>query len=636
MRKISGPLKTLLGVWSALIALFFMYTAVFGAFQPRIQRGVALLFLLPLGFLLYPATKKSSQERPSVWDFVLAFASLLPALYMIIFNERLNMRLPQVDPVTTLEFALGVLNVLLVLEAVRRAVVPAMTILIGVFIAYVWVAPFLPGVFYARAISLPRLVEILFLGTDVGIYGSLMGIMSTFVAIFVIFSCFLEGTNTGVFFTNFASRIAGRGPGGGAKIAVVSSGLFGMISGVGVANMYATGTFTIPLMKKLGYKPQFAAAVAASSSTGGQLMPPIMGAAAFVMSEITGIPYWTIAIAAALPAVFYYASIFMRVHFVALRDNLKPMDEKDMLTWKQLLKDSYLLLPLIALVVMLSIGFSPFGSCTIAIATTFALSFLSKKTMLTPKKLYKIFESSGFSCIMLAITCAGAGMVISVITYTGLGLGIATVVARLSGGFLLPALILVMVTCILMGMGMPCTPAYIISVVIGAPAMNALGIATLPAHLFVFYFAILAELTPPDAIVAYCAATIAGADPWKTGWEASFLGVMGYIIPFVFIYNGAIILNGPIYAIVGTAMVLFIVVALNSAAVTAFFFHPIKLGGRIVLWMAAAGLVVLSCQKELFEHEVASIVILAIGFAFIAAYTLINRKMIERYKAQVA
>ncbi|MCE1196793.1 TRAP transporter large permease subunit, partial [bacterium] len=210
------------------------------------------------------------------------------------------------------------------------------------------------------------------------------------------------------------------------------------------------------------------------------------------------------------------------------------------------------------------------------------------------------------------------------------------VVARLSGGFLLPALILVMVTCILMGMGMPCTPAYIISVVIGAPAMNALGIATLPAHLFVFYFAILAELTPPDAIVAYCAATIAGADPWKTGWEASFLGIMGYIIPFVFIYNGAIILNGPIYAIVGTAMVLFIVVALNSAAVTSFFFHPIKLGGRVLLWLAAAGLVVLSCQKALFEHEVASIVIIAAGLAFIVAYTLINRKMIQRYRAAVA
>ena len=636
MRKLSGPLRTMLGIWSALIAVFFLYTAIFGAFQPRLQRGISLLFLLPLGFLLYPATKKSPQDRPSILDWVFAIASMASTLYIIIFNDTLNMRLTQVDPVTTVELILGAINIILVIEAIRRAVVPAMAILIGGFIAYTWVAPFLPGVFYARPISIARLVEMCYLGTDVGIYGSLSGIMATFVAVFVIFSSFMEGTNTGVFFTNFASRIAGRGPGGGAKIAVVASGLFGTISGVGVANMYATGTFTIPLMKKLGYRPQFAAAVAASSSTGGQLMPPIMGAAAFVMSEISGIPYWTIALAAALPATFYYISIFMRVHFVALRDNLKPMDEKDMLPWKQLIKDSYLLLPLVALVVMLSIGYSPFKSCVIAIATTFALSFLNKNSMLTPKKLFKVFESSGFSCVMLAITCAGAGLVISVITYTGLGLGIATVVARFSGGFLLPALILIMITCIIMGLGMPCTPAYIISVVIGAPAMNALGIATLPAHLFVFYFAILAELTPPDAIVAYCASTIAGSDPWKTGWEASFLGIMGYIIPFVFIYNGAIILHGPIYAIIATTLLLFMAVAINSAAVTKFLFKPIGAVTRILLWIAAAGLVVLSCQEKFLATFSVAMIVIVIGGAFLVAYTLMNRKLVKRFTVEHA
>lgn len=633
MRKLTGPLKIAVGIWAALIAFFFLYTAVFGAFQPRIQRGTSLLFLLPLGFILYPATKKSPQDRPSAFDVVFALASVLPALYVIIFNERLNMRLTQVDPLLTAEVILGALNMILVIEAIRRAVVPAMAILIAAFIAYIWVAPILPGVFYARPLSIPRLVEISYLSTDVGIYGSLSGIMATFVAIFIIFSSFLEGTNTGVFFTNFAARIAGRGPGGGAKIAVVASGLFGTISGVGVANMYATGTFTIPLMKRLGYRPQFAAAVAASSSTGGQLMPPIMGAAAFVMSEISGIPYWTIALGAALPAVFYYTSIFMRVHFVALRDNLKPMEESEMLTWKQLLKDSYLLLPLVALVVMLAIGYSPFKSCTIAIATTFALSFLRKTSRLTPAKFFKIFENSGYSCIMLAITCAGAGLVISVITYTGLGLGIATLVARFSGGFLLPALILVMITCIIMGLGMPCTPAYIISVVIGAPAMNALGIATLPAHLFVFYFAILAELTPPDAIVAYCAATIAEADPWKTGWEASFLGVMGYLIPFVFVYNGAIILQGPTHAIIATTLVLFMVVALNSAAVTAFLFRPIKLPMRVLLWAGAAALIVLACQEAFLATFSVAMVVIVVSGAFLAAFYMFNRKLVKSFKA---
>ena len=636
MRKLSGPLKTIVGIWSAAIAVFIMYTAIFGIFQPRIQRGIALLFLLPLSFIFYPAAKKSPKERPSFFDWVFAFASVLPSLYIIIFNNTLNMRMVMIDPVQTVEIILGVLNIILVLEAVRRAVVPAMAILISGFIVYVWIAPLLPGVFYSKQLSLARFIELNYLVQDVGIYGSLMGIMATFVAIFVIFGNFLEGTKTGAYFTDFASRVAGRGPGGAAKVAVVASGLFGMISGVGVANMYATGTFTIPLMKKLGYRPQFAAAVAAASSTGGQLMPPIMGAAAFVMSEITGIPYWTIALAAFLPAAFYYVSIFMRVHFIALKDKLRPMDEKDMISWKQLIKDSYLLLPLVVLIVMRSKGFSPFAACTLAIATTFILSLFKKATMLTPRKLFAIFETSGRQCIMLAITCAGAGIVISIISYTGLGLGIATLVSKFSGGFLLPALILVAITCIIMGLGMPCTPAYIISVVIGAPAMNALGIPTLPAHLFVFYFAILAELTPPDAIVAYCAASIAGADAWKTGWEASLTGIMGYIIPFVFIYNNAIIMQGPVFVIIATAMLLFIAVTFSASVVTGYFFKHISIALRILLAMAAAAIVILACQKSLLANFTPAMIVIVVGSAFLLAFYLLNRKLVKSFTAEHA
>jgi len=634
MRKLSGPLKTIVAVWAAMVALFIMYTAVFGIFQPRIQRGVVLFFLLPLGFILYPATKKSPTERPSFLDWILAILSMLPVLYIIISNDRLNLRMVMVDPVSTLEVVLGIINIVLVLELVRRAVVPAMAILIVLFLAYVWIAPLLPGVFYARPTKLPRLIELNYLVQDVGIYGSLMGIMSTFVAIFVIFGNFLEGTKTGVFFTNFASRVAGRGPGGAAKISVVASGLFGMISGVGVANMYATGTFTIPLMKKLGYRPQFAAAVASASSTGGQLMPPIMGAAAFVMSEITGIPYWTIAVSAFIPAAFYYASIFMRVHFLALKNKLQPMDEKDMLSWKQLLKDSYLLLPLVALVIMLIIGFSPFMSCTLAIGLTFVLSFFNKETMLTPMKLFRIFENSGYNCIMLAITCAGAGMVISVITNTGLGLGIATLVAKFSGGFLLPALLLVAVTCILMGLGMPCTPAYIISVVIGAPAMNALGIATLPAHLFVFYFAILAELTPPDAIIAYCAASIAEADPWKTGWEASLMGIMGYIIPFVFVYNTSLLFIGHTYTTIATVLLLFIGVTFSSSAITGYLFRPLTLVPRILLGLLTLAIVILATQAKLLATFVPAMIVIVIGSVFLVGYYIYNRKMVKHFRTE--
>lgn len=636
MRKLTGTLKTFLGLWAVTITLFYLYTSIFGIFQPRIQRGVSLLFLLPLCFLLYPATKKSPQNRPSVPDILFAITAMLPSLYVILFNERLNLRMTMVDSVLPIEVALGAVMIGLVVEAIRRAVVPAMAILILGFMGYIAAAPLLPGILYARPIPFARFVEINYLVTDVGIFGSLSGIMATFVAIFIIFSSFLEGTKTGVFFTNFASRIAGRGPGGAAKIAVIASGLFGTISGVGVANMYATGSFTIPLMKRLGYRPQLAAAIAAASSTGGQFMPPIMGAAAFVMSEITGIPYWTIALAAALPAALYYASIFMRVHFVALKDNLRPMDEKDILSWKQVALDSYLLLPLVGLVVMLSIGFSPFRACTVAIATAFLLSFLRKDTMLTPKRLFKALENSGYQCIMLAITCAGAGIVISIITYTGLGLGIATVVAKLSGGFLLPALILIMITCIIMGLGMPCTPAYIISVVIGAPAMNALGIPTLPAHLFVFYFAILAELTPPDAIVAYCGAQIAESDPWKTGWEASLLGIVGYIIPFVFVYNNAIILQQPAYSVIATTSLLLLAITFNASAVTAYLFRPLGIVPRAVLWAATAAIVVLSTRQSLLASPIPAYIVIATAGSLLLAIHLVNRKTVKQFLGQGA
>ncbi|HOX31659.1 MAG TPA: TRAP transporter fused permease subunit [Spirochaetales bacterium] len=633
MRKLTGPLKTVLAIWSALIAAFYLYTALFGILQPRLQRGIHMLFLLPMAFLLFPATKRSPKEVPSLLDALLALASTLPALYVMLMNENLNMRMTMVSPVETIEVWLGALNILLIIEAIRRVVVPAMAILVGLFFGYVYLAPYLPGIFNARPMPLARLVETNYLVTDVGIYGSITGITATFVAIFVIFGCFMEGTKTGAFFTNFACKAAGRGPGGPAKIAVVSSGLFGSISGVASANVYATGTFTIPLMKKMGYRPQFAGAVEAAASTGGLIMPPIMGAGAFVMSEITNIPYATIALAAAVSAVLYYVSIGLRVHFIALKEGLKPMNEDEMLSWKQIARDSYLLVPLVVLIALLIIGYSPFGACTASIAATFVLSFLRKETMLTPKKLFKVFESSGYNCIMLGVCCAGAGMVVSVVTYTGLALGIASAISGFSGGFLLPALVLIMITAIILGMGLPCTPAYIIAATIGAPAMYALGIDPLPAHLFVFYFAILAEVTPPVCIASYCGAAIAGSKPLATGWEASLLGIMGYVIPYIFVYNQALLLQGPAWAIVATALVLFVVVGLTASSITGFLFKPLRLPTRLLLGAATIGLILLAADEKLLAAFTPAMAVIAAAGALIIAFLILNQRTVRAFMA---
>jgi TRAP transporter 4TM/12TM fusion protein len=594
--------------------------------QPRIQRGVHLLFLLPLSFILFPATKKSPVDRPSFLDYVLAAVSLVPALYIIYFNEPLNQRMQMVSPVDTIAVVLGVVNIILIIEAIRRVVVPAMAILVSAFIAYTFVAPYLPGIFYSRPLRFSRLVEMNYLLTDTGIYGSITGVTATFVAIFVIFGSFMEQTKTGEFFTNLATKVAGKGPGGPAKIAVVSSGLFGSISGVASANVYATGTFTIPLMKKLGYRPQFAGAVEAAASTGGLIMPPIMGAGAFVMSEITNIPYVTIAAAAALGAILYYVSIGLRVHFIALKDKLKSLDPAEMISWKQVLKDSYLLLPLVVLITLLVIGYSPFGACTFSILASFLLSFLRKDTMLTPRRLFGVFEKSGYNCIMLAVTCAGAGMVVSVVTYTGLALGIATVITSFSGGFLLPALILVMITSLIMGMGLPCTPAYIIAVTIGGPAMLGLGIDMLPAHLFVFYFAIMAEVTPPVCIASYCGAAIAGTKPLATGFEASLLAIMGYIIPFVFVYNPALILVGSPLDIIATFLLMLIISALWSATFSGYLFVPINILSRFVLGILTAALVVLASNVRIMEQLVPQLVIIFCSVAAVVAFFALNNR----------
>jgi len=611
MRELKGWLKIFVSICLVGIALFHLYTAIFGVFQPRIQRGVHLMVLLPMAFLLYPATKKSPKDAPSIFDYIFAILAVIPPIFIMYANTRLNMRFELIDPVTPLETMLGLINIILIIEAVRRVVVPAMAILLVLFFGYLFIAPYLSGIFYSKPMPISRIVEITYMLTSEGIYGSIVGVTATFVAVFVIFGAFMQNTKTGEYFTNLACTLAGKSIGGPAKIAVISSGLFGSISGVAAANVYATGVFTIPLMKKLGYRKQFAGAVEAAASTGGLLMPPIMGAGAFVMSEITGIAYVNIIIAATLGAIFYYLSILIRVHFVAMKENLRGMDASDIISKKQILKDSYQLLPLIFLVVFLVSGFSPFIAAVYGILVTFLLTFVSTKTRMTPKKLWDTFELSGKNLIMLAISCAGAGMVISIVTFTGLALGIASVIQSWSGGFLLPALLLIMFTSLLMGMGMPCTPAYIVAVTIGGPALQALGIDVLTAHLFVFYFAILAEITPPVSIASYCGAAIAGSDPMKTGFEGIRLAVVGFIIPFIFVYNPALLLRGSVLDILSLiVIVLYAVVALASAF-RGYLHRRLTLVEQAIMGVVSVGLIVLACTKSIMHNLPMQIGILA-------------------------
>ena len=618
MRTFTGWKKAAIGIWLTVVSVFALYTATFGIMQPRIQRGVHLLFLLPMAFILFPANKKSLSDRIPLYDWILAFLALFPPLYLFIFNDSMSLRFEFVDPLTPTQMALGALNIVLLLEGIRRAVVPAMSILIGAFFLYLYAAPYLSGVFYCKPLPLSEFIEMEYLLTDSGIYGSITGISATFVALFVIFGSIMEGTQTGKFFTDLACRLAGKSRGGPAKVAVVSSAFFGSISGVAAANVYATGTFTIPMMKRLGYRPQFAGAVEAVASSGGQYMPPIMGAGAFVMSEITNIPYLDICIAAALPALAYYASLVIRVHFIAVKDNLTGMKEEDMMVpLSAIIRDAYLLIPLVGLVVMLVVGYSVFMSAMAAIVLSFVISFFKKKTAMTPRRLFEALRSAGQNMVMIALACAGAGMIVAIVTHTGLALGIATVITNWSGGQLLPAMILIMVTSIILGMGMPCTPAYIVAITIGGPALVALGINLLAAHLFVFYFAILAEVTPPVCIPAYCGASIAGAKPLQTGFEAFKMAVVAFTIPYIFVFNHTLLLKGGVAETLALLLLIIISVVFLSAAVTGYFIRHLNVILRLFMFVLAAGGVVLCTQRAVVGQPITLVAAASVTVAFL-------------------
>ena len=628
MRQFKGVQKWVVGGWLVVLSLFQLYTAIFGIYQPRIQRGIHLMFLLPAAFIIFPAAKKWANDRVPFYDWILAGLALCPPIYLIINNDYLTERLKFVDPVLPIELVLGTINIILLLEAIRRTVVPAMAILIASFIGYMYVAPFLSGVFYSKAPLFSELVEMHYLITDSGIYGAITGVTATFVALFVIFGAVMETTNTGLFFTDLASRLAGKGQGGPAKIAVISSGLFGSISGVAAANVYSTGTFTIPLMKKLGYRPRFAGAVEASASVGGMMMPPVMGAGAFVMSEITGIPYVKIIIAATLGSILYYTSLVFRVHFTALKDDLRGMDEKDLKPLKTILKDTYLLIPMIVLVIILLIGYSPFRAAIYAIAICFAFSFFKRENWMTPAKIWETLRLGGQNMIMIAMACAGAGMVVSIVTHTGLALGIATVITNWSGGHLLPALLLIMVTSLTLGMGLPCTPAYIIAITIGGPALIAMGCGLLPSHMFVYYFAILAGVTPPVCIAAYCGAAIAEAKPLQTGFESLKLALVGFIVPYVFVFNNALLMQGSLVSILTVTTLLILCVIFSAGGLSGYLFREMSIVGRTVTLVAAVGVAFICTKPDLTAQPV----MLAVSVVILAAFSFLlfrKRKQLE-------
>lgn len=580
-------------------ALLHLYTSGFGTFEPRTQRGLHLLFLLPLIYILFPATKNSPKNRPSLLDAIASLLCFAGPAYIVWNAERLNFRMVGMDEVLPMEIILGTTLVLLVVEAARRALSRWMALTIAIALFYLATAPYWPGLMKFKGYSFPRMVEVLFLAGDEGIFGFLTGISSNILFIYILFAGIMISAGVGNFLIDFAVWAAGWAKGGPAKIAVISSSLYGTVSGSTVANVYATGSFTIPLMKKGKFVPKQAAAVEAISSTGGQLMPPIMGAGAFIMSEITGIPYFKIIQAAAIPAVLYYLGLFFVVHFISLKQGMACIPKAERPSIFPMLRHAYYFLPFILVVAFLGYGYSPSKSAFYVVLIIFGLSFLDRRTWLTPKKVLDTLFQAAVNAAIIATALAGSGMVVGVLTRTGAALAFGSVLLSASFNNLLFAMILVFLVVSVLGTGIPTTPAYIIAVTVGASALGKFDVALLSAHLFVFYYAVLSDLTPPDAITAFAAANLAGSEMMATGIEAFKLGIAGFLIPFAFVFQPALLLQGTLFEILMATGLTALGVACLSAFLVGYVWSPLNWLHRLLFASAAILLVFPTIGLEL-------------------------------------
>ncbi len=527
-----GFMAKLVSAIAICFSVFQLYTAFFGTLDAQLQRAVHLGFALALSYMLYPTCKSWSRHKLHPLDALLAVLGAAAPAYIVIMYRELAMR---AGTITTPDLIIGIIGVLLVIEATRRVVGLPMVIVVLCFLVYAFAGPYMPGVLSHRGLTPGQLVNHLYYTTE-GIFGIPLGVSSTFIFLFILFGAYLECTGLGKFFIDIANAIAGWASGGPAKVAVISSALMGTVSGSSVANVAGTGSFTIPMMKKLGYRKEFAGAVEAASSTGGQLMPPVMGAAAFLMAEFVGVPYIEVVEAAIIPAVLYFAGVWLGVHLEAKRTDLKgiPRDQLPK-AWVIFKERGHLAIPLIVIVYLLVTGYTPMRAALVAIVLSITVSCLRKNTRIKAIDVVKGLETGARGVLGVAVACASAGIIIGVVTKTGVGLKLASGLLALSGGYLLPTMFFTMVTSLILGMGVPTTANYVITSTIAAPALLQLGVPTLAAHMFVFYFGIIADVTPPVALAAYAASGISGGKPLMTGVNASKLAIAAFIIPYVFV-----------------------------------------------------------------------------------------------------
>lgn len=577
-RNLSSWLPKLVTSLAVFTAVFHIVVLVFYPIDPWLFRTYHLVLLGILGFLLIPGWQRSKDKVH--WSDWLCIAGLIFIGWYITDNLHLLIFRTGVAP-TQMDFIMALIGVAIVLELTRRASGNALPILCAVFIGYSFLGPYLPGILQHRGYSMERFFTYIF-SLD-GVFSVPLAISSKYIILFIIFSAFLQVSGAGRYFVRWAFAVSGHARGGPAKVAIIASSLMGTMSGTSAGNAVATGSFTIPLMRKVGYHRRFAAAVEAVASTGGQIMPPVMGAGVFIMAEMTGIPYQNIMVAAIIPAILYFIAIYIMVDLEAIKLKLTGFPRHMLPSIGKAMRQAYLFLPILVLFTMLLLGFSVIYSGFCAIISSFLISWVSKETRMGPSKVAHAFEVGARNAIQLMAVCAAAGIIMGVIALTGIGLKFASLVLSIAGTSTFLALVFAMLISILLGMGMPTTAAYAVAASVIVPGLIQIGIAPLMAHFFVFYFACVSAITPPVALAAYAASGISGSNPMKTGVTSFRLGIAAYIIPFMFFYAPEILLQGDIFTIIVRTVTAAIGIYSLACGIQGWYFGKLNVLLRVVL-----------------------------------------------------
>ncbi|WP_180953974.1 TRAP transporter permease [Bacillus sp. M6-12] len=609
IREPEGWIRQFILILVCAITVFQFYVILFATLDQFLHNSIFITFMLAVTFLVFSFSQSNKGSKVPIYDLLVSLLLLAIGVFLIFDSERILTRWPMADPLTSSELILGLAMLAIVLEVTRRTLGTGMLVIVSVLMAYAFWGHLIPGTFGHQKMTVMQFVDQMVYTVN-GVYGSIATVAATFVFFFVLFGNVFNASGGGNFFYALSKAVTGRVAGGPAKVAVISSGLYGSISGSPVADVATTGSFTIPSMKKVGYSSVYAGAIEATAATGGSILPPVMGSAAFLMAELTGIPYASIAYAALVPGLLYYLAIFSQVHFQAKKIKMAGYEDEEFPTVKQVIKSmGQFVIPIIVLIAALEQGLTPVLGAIAATVATIVVSYFKRETRLTPRKLFNTLIDTTIRISPLVAVCAAAGVVAGVIQVTGLGGKFSTLIHTASGGSIFMTMLVTMLVCIIFGMGMPTPAAYILTAVLAGPIMIQVGIETMQAHLFILYYACLSAITPPVAVAAYAAAAIADANPMKIGLLACRLGLVAFIIPFMFVYDPSLLLIGSTGTIILSIVTAVIGVVSLAAGLEGWFGKTLQTWEKIIVVAGAILLIYPNYISSLIGLILAGIVL---------------------------